>query len=129
MSKKILVVEDEQALRDALVNKLKLEEFEVFEATNGKEGLDIAIDEKPDLILLDVIMPIMDGFSMTDKLRQYERESKVLVDNQIPIIYLTNLDEEKGRGEGQKHGVYDYLVKTNWKIEDVVKKVKDKLNL
>lgn len=123
MSKKILIVDDEKTLRDAVSDKLKSENFEVIEAEDGEIGLDAAIKYKPDLILLDIIMPQMDGFAMTEKLREYENGEGVVPAKQIPIIYLTNLGEEKGLTQSQKKGIFNYLVKSNWKLEDIVKRI------
>lgn len=128
MDKKILIVEDEKALRDALSDKLTSEKFIVIEAVNGEEGLKMAIEEKPDLILLDIIMPVMDGFTMIGKLREAEK-TKGLAEGKIPIILLTNVDQEKGMGPGQKLGIYDYLVKSDWGLQNIVKKIKDKLDM
>lgn len=128
MDKKILIVEDEKALRDALSDKLKNEKFVVIEATNGEEGLKMAVEEQPDLILLDIIMPVMDGFTMIGKLREAEK-TKGLTEDRIPIILLTNVDQEKGMGPGQKLGIYDYLVKSDWGLQNIVKKIKDKLDM
>lgn len=126
--KTILIVEDEKPLREALEAKLR-RDFETIETSDGEEGLKAAIEQEPDLILLDIIMPKMDGFTMAKKLRAYERSKGILANNQIPIIFLTNLAEERGMGEGQKRGIYDYLVKSNWTLDSIVKKIKDKLNI
>ena len=72
MNKKILIVEDELSLREALAKKLVSENFEVLEAENGQIGLEVATREKPDLILLDIIMPVMDGMTMLKKLKENE---------------------------------------------------------
>lgn len=128
MNKKILIVEDEKALREALRDKLVKEDFIVVEATNGEEGLVMVTKEQPDLILLDIIMPKMDGFTMAEKMREIER-SKGLAEGRTPIIFLTNVDEEKGLPSGQKLGIYDYLVKSDWGLQNIVKKIKDKLDI
>ena len=78
-------------------------------------------DPKPDLVLLDLVMPTMDGFEMLDKLREEEWGKK------IPIIFLTNLDDEESVSKVMKDKGYEYLVKTEWKIEDIVAKIKKKL--
>lgn len=123
MNKKILVVEDEVALRNILVEKLKLEGFDVIEAKNGEEGLEISIDQKPNLILLDIIMPKMDGLKMLEKLREDKWGKKV------PVIVLTNLSSGMEMSKSAENGVLSYLVKTDWKLEDVVNKVKETLRL
>jgi len=129
MTKTILIVEDENPLRNALKDKLNKVGFATLEAKNGQEGLELAISKTPDLILLDIIMPVMDGFTMVKKLREEENKNGKLTSNQIPILFLTNLSDEKALSEGQQEGIYDYLVKSNWTLDGIVKKIDDKLNL
>lgn len=121
--KKILIIEDEKTLRLAIRKKLEKEGFEVFEAGNGQTGLSTAIEIKPDLILLDVTMPIMDGIRMLDELRKDEwgKEAEVII--------LTNLSDANKELESFQKGVKDYLVKSDWKIADLVNKIKTKLNI
>jgi len=121
--KKILIVEDERDLRQALVDKFTHEGFDVFEAENGEKGLKVALKEHPDLILLDIIMPVMDGITMMEKMC----EDKWGQD--VPVIMLTNLTDIKRVSEAVESGVYEYLVKSDWKIEDVVKRVREKLGI
>lgn len=124
MSKKILIVEDERAEVNVLVEKFTQEGFLVSTAENGKKGLERALIGRPDLILLDIIMPEMDGLSMLEELRKDEWGKKV------PVIILTNLnpDDEIVRQKGP--GVYAYfLVKANWMLDDVVRAVKKELHL
>ncbi len=120
-NKKILIVEDELSLRNALRDKLTSEGFNILEAKSGKEGLDTALREHPDLILLDIIMPVMDGLTMLDKLRHDEWGTKA------PVILLTNLSDKEDLAIRSPYGSLDYIVKSDWKIEDVVKKVREKL--
>ncbi|MCD4694162.1 response regulator [bacterium] len=120
---KILIVEDERSLMASLRKKFKLEGFEVLEANDGEKGLEVALKEKPDLILLDVVMPNMDGMTMLKKLRVEGTLKKT------PVIFLTNLADVNYVNEAIDLDVFDYLVKSNWRIEDVVKKVKEKLKL
>lgn len=121
MSHKILIVEDERPLLKALEDKLTSEGFEVLSAVNGRDGLSTALEEKPDLILLDIVMPIMDGMEMLERLRNDDWGSDV------PVILLTNLSEGERLTSALKEGVHDYLVKSDWKIEDVVIKIKEKI--
>ena len=120
--KKILVVEDEMSLRNALRDKLGLEGFIVLEAKNGEEGLDVALRDHPDLILLDIIMPKMDGLTMLKKLREDVRGKNT------KVILLTNLSDNEKVSEALLQGSYDYLVKSDWKIGDVVAKVRARLS-
>ena len=106
--KTILVVEDEKSLRDAIVDILHLKNFLPLEAKNGKEGLEIALSKHPDLILLDLLMPVMDGLTMAKKLRADEKGKTV------PIIILTNLSDYKNAAEAMESGIYDFLIKADW---------------
>lgn len=119
---KILVVEDEITLLEALISKLKKEGMETFEARDGQSGLNMALKIKPDLIMLDVIMPVMDGMTMLKKLREDEWGKTV------PVILLTNLRSPERAEEAFSSGVYDYLVKVDWKLDEVMEKIKEKLN-
>ncbi len=122
---KILVVEDEASLLRALSDKLTREGFAALEAKNGAEGLEVAWREHPDLILLDIIMPVMDGWTMFQKLRQNDWGKTV------PVIVLTNLsadnDDQKARVANLEPAYF--LVKSDWKIEDLVVKIKEVLGI
>jgi two-component system alkaline phosphatase synthesis response regulator PhoP len=117
----ILIVEDETDLRTLLKDKLESEGFDVLEAENGKLGLDSALAHHPDAILLDVIMPVMDGITMLKELRQDEWGRSVLV------IILSNLGEAEKITEGLEKNVFGYLVKSNWEPTDVVALIRKKL--
>jgi len=121
MSNKILIIDDEIMLLKALVDKFTREGFKVITAENGLTGLKSAFKNQPDLILLDIIMPVMDGITMLSKLREDRRG------RQIKVILLTNLSEPGKMSESLRKTVNGYLVKSDWKIEDVVKKVREKL--
>ena len=127
-NKKILVieeVEDDTSLRKVLRDKFKLEGFNVLEARDGEEGLATALHEHPDLILLDIIMPKMDGITMMKKLRQQDEWGK-----NVPIILLTNLsanDEKINQAVADNMPAY-YLVKSNYTIEDLVDKIRERLS-
>ena len=116
--KTILIVEDEKALRGILKTKLEANSFNVIEAENGKEGLKTSLKIHPDLILLDIVMPVMDGMTMLKKLR----EDKWGRDAQV--VLLTNLDDSEKITEAIKQNTYDYLLKTDWKLEDIISRIK-----
>lgn len=119
--KKILIVEDDITLLELLDVRFDQAGFFVLEAKNGEEGYELALKEHPDIILLDIIMPIMDGMTMLYELR------KDCWGRNVPIIILTNLSDANYISEALKNQVYDFLVKSDWKLEDLVDQVKKKL--
>lgn len=120
--RKVLIVEDEVAMLNALVDKFSKEDLIVLEALDGEEAYKMAIREQPDLILLDIVMPKMDGMSVMRKLREDDWGKDV------SVIFLTNMTDPSLVAEASKVGVYDFLVKTDWRLDDVVNLVKDKLD-
>ena len=98
----VLIIEDELDLRGLLKTKLISEHFEVLEADNGKIGLDISLSSHPDIILLDIVMPVMDGLAMLKELRQDEwgKTAKVIV--------LSNLNEAEKVSESLEKNIYNY---------------------
>lgn len=118
--KTILIVDDEQALLDALVDKFTREGFVVLGAKNGQKGLSLALAEHPDMILLDLLMPVMDGMTMLANLRKdrWGKDAKVII--------LSNFSEVEKAASLTK-GIIDYLVKTDWDIDNIVKRVKEGL--
>lgn len=123
MNKKILIVEDEKSVLKALSEKFSSEGFGVISAENGEEGLSFALEKKPDIILLDLIMPRMTGLQMMRKLRESDDYGA-----KVPIIILTNLSaNDRISIEVAKDEPSFYLVKADWKINDVVQKVKETL--
>ncbi|MBI3671627.1 response regulator [Candidatus Azambacteria bacterium] len=119
--KKVLIVEDEQALVRAIQEKLKKEGISVLTAKDGETGLETALLEHPDLILLDIIMPKMNGIEMLRELKEdaWGKSAKVII--------LSNLSDGEMVSEAFKMGIYDFLVKSDWSLDDVVDKVKQKL--
>lgn len=123
---KILLVEDETSLWQMLVRKLTIEGFNVITAQDGKEGLKKAISMSPDLILLDILLPVMDGLTMLKKLRETSDYGK-----KVPVIIMTNLsasDEEIIEKVAQTEPVY-YFVKADMSINDLIKKMREYLNI
>jgi CheY-like chemotaxis protein len=125
--KVILVTEDESSLRDALREKLTDEGFTVLEAKNGEEGLEIALREHPDLILVDILMPRMDGLTMLKKIREDEWGKSAR------FMILTNVNEVDEISTAMKlaqvneHESFEYFIKTDVKIADIVEKIKRKI--
>ena len=116
--KKILFIEDESALQKTLGDYLKKEGYEVVSALDGESGLRLAQSQKPDLILLDLILPKMDGFEVLKKLMK-NPETK-----EIPVIILTNLERMEDIGRALELGAKTYLVKANYTLKEVTEKIK-----
>lgn len=119
--KKILIVEDDTILLSTLADNLSHAGFKIMKASDGEKGLEMALNDNPDLILLDILLPKMDGITF---LQKFWRNNEYL---KIPIIILTNLSDAESVSHATATGAYTYLVKTDWKIEDVVAKVREKL--
>lgn len=118
----ILIVDDEAPIMLALSDEFKNQGFNVFQAINGEEGLKMALQHNPDFIILDIMMPIMDGFTMLKQLRKDSWGKNALV------LVLTNLDSNDHATEALENFAYDYLIKSDYSIENIVKLVKEKLN-
>ena len=123
-SKKILIVEDEDSLQQALNDALTRKGYKCVSAHDGEEGLRSALKQKPDLIMLDLVLPKMDGFEMLKKLRgdPWGRNARVLI--------LTNLSADSSdrvRAAVETYPEY-YLVKSDWSIEDITKKTEEILS-
>lgn len=116
--KTVLLVEDERNLLKMYDRKFTLEGFRVLKAENGKKALEIVKTEKPAVILLDIIMPELDGFQVLERLES-NPETK-----DIPVILLTNLNQETDIARGMNLGAKDFLVKANFAPDEVVEKVK-----
>ncbi|PLX28365.1 response regulator [Candidatus Parcubacteria bacterium] len=119
----ILVVEDEPSLVKAMSDKFDKEGFSVLLAHDGKKGLELALEHHPDILLLDIMMPKMGGIPMLEELRKDDWGKGV------PVIVLTNLADTQTVSDVAERGVHDYLVKSDWKLEDIVEKVKEKLGM
>lgn len=121
---RILIVEDDQFLRDLLESKLIRENFEVSLAIDGLSGWDKISKEKPDLVLLDIILPGISGFDILKKVR--EDSSNDIAS--IPIILLSNLGQESDIEKGRILGADDYLIKANFTIDEIIDKIQNLLN-
>ena len=120
---KILIIEDEKFISKAYQLGLAHEGFKTVAAYNGQEGLDMAKKEKPDLILLDIIMPVMDGLTMLKELRKQDwgKDMKVLV--------LTNSNDQAKNADSVHLNAIDFLLKSEWSIELLTKKIKEILKI
>lgn len=121
--KKLLIIDDENIVKKSLSSQFDRKLVKVFTASDGAEGLKIAKKEHPDLILLDLIMPKMDGMTALTKLRQdkWGKNAKVII--------LSNLSDAENVAKAVEKGTYEYLVKVDWNVMDVVKQCKKVLGL
>jgi len=118
MAKKILLIEDEEILINLLQKKLANEGYDISVARNGQEGLESIKEIRPDLILLDIIMPKMGGFEVLEEM-QKDQELK-----NIPVIIISNSGQPVEIDRAQKLGVKDWLIKTDFDPQEVIDKVK-----
>ena len=117
----ILIIEDEGLLARMYSKKLEIDGYDVVSASNGEEGIKLAVEKKPDIILCDVMMPVMDGISVLKKLKADDTTKS------IPVIMLSNLAEDKYIDESLEIGAVSYLVKSKLVPADVVAKIKETL--
>lgn len=115
--KKILIVEDDSFLVGLYTTKFELEGFETFTAEDGEKGYKTAKEKKPDIILLDILLPKLDGFEVLKKLK------KGADTKSIPVILLTNLSQKNDVQKGLDLGAVDYLIKAHFMPSEVVSKV------
>ena len=116
--KKLLIVEDDGLILDTLAHRFRSEGFYVTAVTDGDMALKSIAEDPPDIILLDLLIPGTDGMEILRQLKKKEEQKK------IPIVILTNLSDSSKVAEAISNGVYDYLVKSDWKMENLVTKVK-----
>lgn len=117
----ILIIEDDEFLRELISKKLSSVGFGILEAVNGEDGLAKAVEKEPSLILLDLLLPVQDGFEILSKLKQNPKTSS------IPIIVLSNLGQKEDVDKGMELGADDYLIKAQFTPEEIVTKVKEAL--
>jgi len=115
--KRILICEDEPDMRGLLQSMIESADYEVITAEDGQKGLDLAIKERPDMILLDLVMPKLSGFEVLEKLR-YDP-----VTQEIPVIILSNLGQEKEVNKGKALGAVDYLIKADVHLTEILDKI------
>lgn len=120
-TKKILVIEDEKPLRLALKDKLTKAGYDVVEAQDGVQGLELALSEHPDMLLLDLIMPKMDGHTMLAELRKDEWGKFV------PVIILTNSNDNTAILGTLQLSAQDFLIKAETSLSDIVEDVKSRI--
>ena len=115
---KILIIEDDKFLRELIVSKLTKENYRVFEAADGEEGVKKIREEKPDLILLDLILPGIDGFEVLSQMKSDPAVSS------IPVIILSNLGQKEDVERGLTLGATDYMIKAHFSPGEIIAKIK-----
>ena len=121
MPKTILIIEDDKFLRELIAKKLIKEGYEISEAVDGEEGMKKVKEEKPDLVLLDLILPGIDGFEVLSRMRE---ESALA---SIPVIILSNLGQREDVEKGLRMGAVDYLIKAHFTPGEIIEKIKNAL--
>lgn len=119
MATKVLIVEDDKFLAELISTKLDKEGFSVVAANDGETGLTKAKEDKPNIILLDIMLPGMDGFEVLENLNKEQ--------SRIPVIILSNFGQEEKVERGLSLGAVDYLVKANFTTGEIVQKIKEVL--
>jgi DNA-binding response OmpR family regulator len=119
---KILLVEDDINLRDIYSARLQAEKYQIITASDGEEALAAAVREKPDLIVLDVMMPKISGFDVLDILRSTPETKNT------KIILMTALSQDSDRQRGESLGANKYLIKSQITLEDVVKTINEMID-
>lgn len=122
-SKKILVVEDDAMLRRIMADRLKVQGYEVFQAGDGQAALDLVLDKTPHLVLLDLLLPKIDGFIVLEKIRAYPDKTVA----EVPVIVLSNLWSDKDILRVKSLKIDEYFVKANTDMEVVFAKVRSLL--
>ena len=118
MAKKILIIEDDKFLRELITQKLIKEGYNIAEAVDGEKGVESAKEEKPDLVLLDLILPGIDGFEVLSRIKSDPSSA------QIPVIILSNLGQKDDIERGLKMGAADYLIKAHFTPGEIIDKVR-----
>jgi DNA-binding response OmpR family regulator len=119
--KKILIVDDDSNIRELFVDTLSPHGFKCLTARDGLEGLNLSLTKNPDIILLDLRMPEMDGLTMLRELRKTESGKN------IPVIILSTVNDEKSVSEALQLGVSEFLEKSNWNATELMERIRNKI--
>lgn len=118
MPNNILIVEDDKFLRELIAQKLSKEGFNISEAVDGEEGIKKIKEEKPQLVLLDLILPGIDGFEVLSRMK----EDPII--SSTPVIILSNLGQKEDVEKGLKLGAVDYLIKAHFTPGEIIEKIR-----
>lgn len=116
---KILLVEDDSFLIDILIQKFESDKYNVLHADNGKDAVRIAHEEEPEVILLDIILPGMNGFEIIEKLKSDQMTAD------IPVVFLSNLGQKEDIEKGKELGAVDFIVKANHSLDEIVQRAEE----
>ena len=119
MSHKILVVEDDKFLRELITQKLSREGYDVVGAVDGEEGVVKAKKDQPNLILLDLILPGIDGFEVLSQIKKDPETSE------IPVVILSNLGQKEDVDKGKSLGAIDFLIKAHFTPSEIIEKIEE----
>ena len=119
MEKKILIIEDDKFLRELISQKILKEGYDISEAVDGEKGIKGVKDVKPDLVLLDLILPGIDGFEVLSRIKADPETSK------IPVIILSNLGQKDDIDRGLKMGAVDYMIKAHFTPAEIITKIRE----
>ena len=119
---KVLLIEDDRSLRELIAQKLEKEKFDVMQTVDGESGLRKLSEQKPDIVLLDLILPGMSGFEVLKKIRE-------MPDSQtIPVVILSNLGQREDVEKGLSLGATDFLIKAHFTPGEIITKIKNVLS-
>jgi DNA-binding response OmpR family regulator len=118
MPKKVLIVDDEPGVLHILSSQVQKLNYTVIEAKNGDEALNKFKTERPDLVLLDVVLPVTSGFEVLEKI-------KIELKSKVPVIILSNLDESEDIETGKKLGAIDFINKSNLSLKEIMEKIRN----
>jgi DNA-binding response OmpR family regulator len=122
---KVLVVEDDSFLRDLITRELSKKGFTIFEAVDGEKALSRLESVTPDIVLLDIILPAIDGFEVLEKIRDHKDKSI----NKVPVLMLSNLGEKDDIKKAKELGADDYMVKAHFTTKEITEKIKETLKI
>jgi DNA-binding response OmpR family regulator len=118
MPETILIIEDDKFLREMMAQKLIKEDYEILEAIDGEKGMKMVKEERPNLVLLDLILPGIDGFEVLSRMKDDPALAK------IPVIILSNLGQKEDVERGLEMGAVDYLIKAHFTPREIIDKIK-----
>lgn len=121
--KRVLLVEDDSFLRELFLKKLKQFDFEIEGAQNGREGIEKVSSFKPDIVVLDIIMPEVNGIDVIKAIRALDDRDL----SSVPILVVSNLGQEEEIAKALRYGANDYLIKAHFDTDEIVRRIEEQL--